>query len=115
MIELSLTEYDEVNALMLISNIIAWVTTTLSNEKGVDATLDGYVVLRDKNQRFSALLVCEKTSQEKMMKILQQPPNAYKEKYIACIVQDEPSIIEDKEDEKTEGKDRNVTFKIEET
>ena len=42
-------------------------------------------------------------SQKHLLELLQQPPNEYKEKYIACVYSEEPVCVEERKDEDEEG------------
>ena len=61
--------------------------------------LNGYFTLIDKEGSFATLLVCYgKENQSQLLKILQQPPNEYKEKYVAYVPCEEPSPVNEEQD-----------------
>lgn len=92
----------EENGVIPLSNLIAWLLSTieaLSKEE-----MHGFMVLQDFDTT-RALLICEGKTQEQFMEYLKQPPEEYKERYIACVLSTEPDPVteekvEDTEDEK---------------
>lgn len=96
MIELSWKEFldrDE-DAMMYVANLLAWLTTTLATtEENKHLKLNGFVVLLNKEKTISTLILCNDDHQKEIYKILQQPPEEYKERYVACITCEEPSPV----------------------
>lgn len=118
MIELSWKETTEEDykRMMVVSNLLAWLTTTLAeDEANHSIKMNGYIVLCDSDGEFSTLIICEGESQKKLLKILQQPPEEYKEKYVACVLSKEPEPVKEKcEDDESEDEGK-VPVEIEET
>lgn len=82
------------DVMMYVSNLIAWLTTTLATtEEYKHIKLSGFIVLLNKEHTISTLLLCEDKYQKELIKILQQPPEEYKERYEACITCEEPSPV----------------------
>ena len=96
--------------LMCITNMLAWLVTTIHQDKEMhNIVLDGYFTILDKEGVFATLLICKgKENQKKLLNILQQPPNEYKEKYIACIHSEEPNPVNEVTDNNSVKKDENI-------
>lgn len=100
MIELLLSEhksyYDD---MILLSNIIAWLTTEIAKSKDKEhpIMLHGYIIVYDEKAPIghyvSAMMFCEGENQRQISEILQQPPGEYKEKYIARTPTEEPEVV----------------------
>ena len=104
------------DVMMCVSGLLAWLSATIAQEEEYhDIQFNGYMVAKDKND-CSVLLICsDPQSQKKMLKILQQPPNEYKEKYIARVPSQEPEPVKEEMqkpdgslDENTSGDDDNT-------
>lgn len=113
MIELlwkNLSTNDKEN-MMYVTNLIAWLTTSLAQEKEYHKiVLSGYFTLIDKEGTFATLLVCYgKENQNQLLKILQQPPDEYKEKYVACVPSEEPCPVKEEENKKSDENIINVS------
>ena len=101
--------------MVMISRIITWITTTLAlEEEKRNLMLRGYIVLNDED-RISVLLICEGEHEQRLLKMLQQPPGEYKDKYVACVLSEEPKVVEEKTDEKSESESDDIAIEIEET
>lgn len=101
--------------MVMISRIITWITTTLAlEEEKRNLMLRGYIVLNDED-RISVLLICEGEHEQRLLKMLQQPPGEYKDKYVACVLSEEPKVVEEKTEEKSESESDDIAIEIEET
>lgn len=115
MIELFLNNYylenskednGELDALMLLTNIIAWFLEEVKKaQKNIfeldenDGGINGIFIIRDDETIASALILCDTVKcQDYLIKILQEPPEKYKGKYIACVRSKEPDPISEKND-----------------
>ena len=76
--------------------------------------LQGTLLIYDKEHfKLNCCLICENPDFTKeVMSILQQPPEEYKEKYVACITSEEPKCVCEKEEK--EEKDETL-IEVEET
>ena len=103
----SLRFYD---AMLYTAGLLAWLTTKLAQDDELhDIDMSGFMVVKDKKtKKVSGLIFTgSPESQKKLVTILQQPPNEYKEKYIACVPCQEPvSVHEQTEEENLEDKDK---------
>lgn len=118
MIELSWKEKADCEyiQLMTVSQLLAWLTTTLNEEKERHCIkLSGYMVLCEEDGKISILLITNGESQKQLLKILQQPPNEYKEKYIACVLSEEPQPVQEKTEEDQDEQNSKCTEEIDET
>lgn len=107
MIELVLAHFDD-KSLQMLTALIMWVVQTLEDDPEYSGVkLDGYTVVRDEvKQDIFTLLVCEHENQKKILELLKQPPNLYKEKYIARIINLEPEpVYEIKESDDVKSED----------
>ena len=79
--------------------------------------LQGFMMIYDKDHnRLNSCIICEhdKLARE-ILKVLQQPPEPYNGKYVACVVSEEPpGVIKIDDDTSIEKKDE-ISIKIEET
>ena len=97
MIEIIWTEtLQEYEVMMCATRMLAWLAATLAQKDEYhDIDFNGYMVVKEKQKSgCSILLICgDPISQKRMLNILQQPPEEYKEKYIACVPCDEPNPV----------------------
>ena len=101
--------------MIMVTHILEWITSILAlEEEKRQLMLKGYIVLYDED-RVSTLLICEGEHQQKILKMLQEPPGEYKDKYVACIMSEEPKVVEEKCDEYSDSDDDKVSIDIEET
>lgn len=119
MIDLHLIKSASFNEdMMLVSSILNWFIIELNtNPEYEEIQFRGYLVLYDetKQNNASALILCNGPDQKKIINLLQQPPDTYKEKYIACVVSEEPEpVAETRKSEDTEDED-DIEIAIEET
>ena len=55
--------------------------------------VNGYIVVNDADSKmYSALILCENKNQKRVLKILKQPPEQFKNRYIACVPV-EPEVV----------------------
>ena len=107
--------------LWIITQILEWFFGQ------VDATIkdtnpcEGYIVIKDKmgeSEDVGALLLTKKdnpNSENDLLKILQQPPEKYKGKYVAHILSKEPDMVEEKQDDDEKNETGQIAIEIEET
>lgn len=87
--------------MLMLTNIVTWLLHELKNlyTTGQITTCmypSGYILVYDEDlKRSDILLFCEGENQKKMLEILQQPPESYKEKYIACVPSKEPDSVQE--------------------
>lgn len=98
------------DVMMSVSGLLAWLTATIAQtEEYHSLKFNGYMVAQDKND-CSVLLICgDLPSQKKLLKILQQPPNEYKEKYIARVPSQEPDPVHEEKEEPDNSLDENTS------
>lgn len=83
--------------MVLISALIAWLTKSLKDNKEYqDILLEGFVCYYDNMNRVSTLLLCEGESQKGILEILKQPPGEFKDRYVACVANIEPTPVVEK-------------------
>ena len=115
MIELVVKDYEDLEAMVLLTNLVGWLVTRIARDEDKrDIILNGFVILRDGKLELTGILVCDGRSQKRVLEILQQPPDAYKEKYIARVVSEEPVLVEEKCDDDKDKEDGEIPIKIEE-
>lgn len=103
----------------LITNLLSWIVDEIdkfhqtTEKQDTTIKLRGFVVIEQDDHSFSILLISENNLYEKdLIKILQQPPGEFKEKYVARILYDEPipvterkNVSDDEEIDKNEFDD----------
>lgn len=91
------------NAIMCISDIIAWLLATISlDEKYRKVHINGYVVCKDADEtkKVDTLLLCSEGQEQKLLlELLQTPPEKYSGKYVPCIVSREPDPVKEGQDD----------------
>ena len=95
------------NTLYLVASLLRWITSKLDeiqlfsiDDAPCEVKLRGFFVVEQDDKSISILLVSEnKKYQTEIMKILQQPPGEFKERYIARILCDEPIAVSEKKEE----------------
>lgn len=100
MIELSWKTYSEENnrSLFSLMNILAWLSSALTEEKFRKVKLMGHVVINDSDEkRLSALFFCEGASQKVIMNLLEHPPSMYEDCFDVRAITDEPLPVEEVE------------------
>lgn len=85
-------------AMMHASRMMAWLAAALAqNEEYHNIEFNGYMIVKEEGKEksgCSVLIICgDPVSQNRLLKILQQPPEEYKEKYIARIPCNEPDPV----------------------
>lgn len=106
-----------------VAMLFAWLTSTLmtyekerkENEETI--YLQGYTVIWDGAADSPAILILSNSldvpNQERLLKILQQPPGEFKGKYVACILSQEPESVKEKKPEKEEDNESDDDIEIE--
>lgn len=104
-----------------VATLFTWLTATLldyekNKKEGEESIyLQGYTVIWDGVADVPAVLILSNSTdvanQERLLKILQQPPGEFKGKYVACILSQEPESV--KEIESDEGSSSSVEIEIE--
>lgn len=102
-------------ALFNMMNILAWMMSSIKqleeqNEEQREAIIHGILIGKNEDRGYEALLVTNPTTETTILRILNEPPEEFKGKYIACILSSEPepvlenkeSIDDDKESKKEE-------------
>lgn len=115
MIELLWKETKEnyYRAMCDVAKLFAWLTSELlrleetRKETEESIYLQGYTVLWDDAADAPAILLfsnsLDRANQECLLKILQQPPGEFKEKYVACILSQEPDSVNEVKCEKEDN------------
>ncbi len=115
MIELLWKETKEnyYRAMCDVAKLFAWLTSELlrleeiRKETEESIYLQGYTVLWDGAADAPAILLfsnsLDRANQECLLKILQQPPGEFKEKYVACILSQEPDSVNEVKSEKEDN------------
>ena len=86
------------DVMMMISSLITWLASQLtSNEEYKNLYLKGFLVIRDTKKQVFTLIMCgnEEQNEKGILKILQQPPEEFKERYVPCILSDEPESVQE--------------------
>lgn len=88
------SDYD---AMMIVSNLLAWLCVEIAETERNKPKIKGYIVCQDDETTISTLIICNgMEDQNKILKILQDPPEEYKEKYVARIPCEEPNPVYEK-------------------
>ena len=88
-----------INMLMTFSEIMVWFTKTLNESSDLEnIVFDGFISCYQDPSTFSAFLLCDIDSHNRLLEILKQPPGEFVGKYIPRIVNSEKEP-EQKEDE----------------
>ena len=115
MIELLWKETKEnyYRAMCDVAKLFAWLTSELlrleeiRKETEESIYLQGYTVLWDGAADAPAILLfsnsLDRANQECLLKILQQPPGEFNEKYVACILSQEPDSVKEVKSEKEDN------------
>ena len=117
MIELLWQEkpFCDYKALLLVNNVLAWLAKTLAeHEEFHDIIINGYLVARDE-QKISTLILCDIETQKRLLQILQQPPEEYKEKYVPCILSHEPDPVNPPSETDSEDDTGEIALEVEKT
>ena len=102
--------------LVMITRILTWISSTIALEKEKhELMMKGFIVLYDEGKISTLLITDDGEHQQKLLKMLQEPPGEYKEKYVACIMSEEPKVVEEKSDDEKSEKETDVPIEIDET
>ena len=91
-----------------ITVFLSWVLAEVEKEK-ID--FHGYMVFNGKEGNYHTMLFTDGVHAKKLLKILQQPPEEYKERYIACIPCEEPNPVHEVKQEQQDEEDIDVPEK----
>lgn len=107
------TLLSDLNIMMYATNLIAWLTSLIAHKDEYrDVDLNGYMVVKEQTPGCSILVICNDIqSQKKVLDILQQPPEEFRDKYIARVPTNEPDPV--KEQKKSENDDDDDDDEIE--
>ena len=110
MIELIWREYlaRDCDTMMCITSLLAWMSTTIAQEEEYHSIkVNGYMCVKDQDQVISTIIICDNNeSQNKLLKLLQQPPAEYKEKYTACIPSSEPIPVQEQKNDEDDDEEQ---------
>ncbi len=106
---------DEYEAMMCASRLLAWLAATLAqNEEYHNIEFNGYMIVKEEGKEkgktgCSVLIICgDPVSQNRLLKILQQPPEEYEHKYIARIPCNEPEPVHEQAKEDADQYDIEI-------
>ena len=109
MIELLWKEVPK-NHFEYITRLIAWLVSIVEERNKVEPLeISGYIVFRNHSNEICSLIIAEEQYQKKILNILQQPPDEYKEKYVACIPSKEPDPVNEKDYDDGNDESMDVT------
>lgn len=99
MIELSLIYKNPTSIytddMLLICEIITWMLGRLRERPNPVVGYHGHIILFDREkEKWNALIMCGEQTQKFILEILLQPPPAFKDKYVACVVSKEPCPVQ---------------------
>lgn len=100
-----------IDELRTINEIMCWLFGVMVDYPEQELGLDGFVIARGNSGRTSALLICTNKSEPMLVKVLNQPPEEYKEKYIAKIVNSETDPVQEVNETSEEQDDEKVVEK----
>jgi len=104
--------YDD---MLMATKILQWIASLVALEKEKnDLMMKGFIVLCDEG-RVSTLLITNPEHEKRLLQILQEPPGEYKDKYVACILSEEPKVVEEKCETDSDGDSDDVPIEVEET
>lgn len=114
--EIDDTVKHNIESYLVILNFMSWMMNTIKNEEDLQGiNFNGILTLLDTNYKFVTLLMCDHENQKKLLNILQQPPEEYKEKYVACVLSEEPQPVQEKTEDDETDDDDNISVEVEET
>lgn len=105
-------KYSEREAMMYLSQLMAWLSNEITMKKEYeDLTISGYIITYEKS---TVLIFPDKNTekQKRILNILQQPPEEFKEKYIACIYAEEPKVVNEKKDTEIDEDSNELSIEI---
>lgn len=107
---------EEYEVMMCASRMLAWLAATLAQkEEYHNIEFNGYMVVKEEEKenqksKCSILIICgDPVSQKRILNILQQPPEEYKEKYIARIPCNEPDPVHEQTKEDSDEYDIEIS------
>ena len=105
---------DDYDAMMCASRLLAWLAALLAQKDEYhNIEFNGYMIVKEKEKEktgCSVLIICgDPISQKRILNILQQPPEEYKEKYIARIPCDEPNPVHEQTKEDSDQDDIEIS------
>lgn len=107
-------DFCDFNAFVCVTGVLSWITQVLAeNEENHDIELNGFLVAKSE-QKISTLILCDIDVQQRLLKILQQPPEQYKGKYIPCILSQEPESVQEISETDSEEDSGNIVMEVEE-
>lgn len=100
--------------MMKMTQLFSWLMKEIHENK-YHINLKGYMILLDTEFVLSGLLLPgDKESQNQLIKILQQPPGEFTEKYIARIPAEEPVVVDEIPKEEIECSDSESESEVDE-
>ena len=85
----------EENGIIPITRLMAWLLSTLTlTTKEQKEQMKGFMVLQDCDTT-RCLVICDGELNEKIMQALKDPPAEYVGKYVASLMSEEPSPIQE--------------------
>ena len=100
------------SAMSIVAAFLLWLTKTIENEENHDIVFTGYINIWDRNSKMSTLIFSDEVSNKrKLLDILLQPPGEFKNKYIPCVISEEPLCVSPIDDETliVKKKDDDIT------
>lgn len=90
--------------LLKFTELMSWLLTSIMNDIELhNIEIRGYVIIHDKDKLCMLIMTDAASGQQEILKLLQEPPEEYKEQYSTCILSEEPHPVQEKvEDDKDE-------------
>lgn len=105
MIELS---WKKNTTYIIISQFLEWLFNRISKfneDETINIDVNGFLLLKEKDGGYSALIMCPDIyNDKKILNIVLQPPEEFKERYIACIPSEEPESVTEVKQTDEDGK-----------
>ena len=118
MIEIVWTDnlHKDYEIMMCATNLISWLVTTIAQDEDYNKiVLNGFMLVKEVKGGCTSLLICDESeSQKQLLKLLQQPPGEFKDRYIARIPSEEPDPVKEiqkeneDDDDDDDDKDENT-------
>lgn len=85
---------DKYQQVVAVTNIMLWLSTYVQEHQQElnGLSINGYVVVMDYG-KIHCVVTTDEKNEKTLLNILQQPPNEFKEKYVACIHCEEPEVV----------------------
>lgn len=95
MIEIKLVSFTTIQeGMVLMANILKWLFESVS------ADTEGVLWLNHKQENLLlALVMCNGAAKSKFLRVLQEPPGEFKEKYVARSLSEEPTVVEEMDED----------------